>query len=164
MAPLDDKSLYIETNTLYRRNQQTVAPFDGRSVRHHALNPLWTELQGLLGMVTQACADASDICSSRILALQMLAMDRMCFIPYWDRDPQCVSNVRTCTYDKSIPFSYNVQPIIGKAKNNSSLKFSLRWFKSILSEISHHRDKYLFNFFAFLVKNGDWNTNRTLLA
>ncbi|MEI4867152.1 hypothetical protein Q8G45_28625, partial [Klebsiella pneumoniae] len=51
-------------------------------------------------MVTQACADASDICSSWIPALQMLAMDRMCFIPYWDKDPQCVSNVRTCTYDK----------------------------------------------------------------
>ncbi|MFS7961142.1 hypothetical protein Hanom_Chr08g00711341 [Helianthus anomalus] len=25
-------------------------------------------------------------------------MDRMCFMPYCDRDPQCVSNVLTYTY------------------------------------------------------------------
>lgn len=56
-------------------NGHQVGPF-------YAVNPLLTELHGLLGKVTQACADASDIWSSLIPALQILAMERMCFIPY----------------------------------------------------------------------------------
>ncbi|KAK1582716.1 hypothetical protein Q3G72_017613 [Acer saccharum] len=53
------------------------------------------ELQGPNGTLTQACADASAIISSWIPTLQMLAIERICFIPYWDRDPQCISKVLT---------------------------------------------------------------------
>ena len=64
-------------------------------VSYQALNPLWSELHGLEGKLGQACSEASTIWSIVILALQMFAMERICFIPYWDRDPQCFSNVLT---------------------------------------------------------------------
>lgn len=60
-----------------------------------ALNPLWIELQGLLGMLTQAWAATLVIVFLLMPALQIFARERMCFIPYWDSDPQCVSKVRT---------------------------------------------------------------------
>ena len=62
---------------------------------NHALNPLCSELHGPEGMLTHAWADTSAIWSFLIPALQMFAKERMCFIPYWDMDPHCVSNVLT---------------------------------------------------------------------
>lgn len=62
----------------------------------YALNPLCRELQGVAGTLVHACAEASAICSFCIPALQMFAKDLMCFIPYWDRDPQYFSKVLTC--------------------------------------------------------------------
>ena len=64
----------------------------------HALNPFSRELQGPEGTVTQTWADASSIWSFLTPALQMFAKEPMCFIPYWDRDPQCVSKVLTYTW------------------------------------------------------------------
>ncbi|GER32114.1 cysteine--tRNA ligase [Striga asiatica] len=60
--------------------------------KHQALKPLWRELQEKDGKLVHACADTSAICSSLTPALQIFAIERMCFMPYWDRDPQCVSN------------------------------------------------------------------------
>lgn len=74
--------------------------------RHYALKPLCRELQGLAGILAQACAEASAICSVCIPALQMFAKDLICFIPYWDRDPQCVSKVFTWTKKKQIKVSF----------------------------------------------------------
>lgn len=65
-------------------------------IRCHALKPRWIELQGLSRKAMQAWAATSVIVSVLMPALQMFAKARMCFIPYWDSDPQCVSKVRTC--------------------------------------------------------------------
>lgn len=62
------------------------------------MKPLVSELQGFEGKVVHACDDAAAIWSVVTPELQKLAIDRICFIPYCDKDPQCVSNVLTCTY------------------------------------------------------------------
>jgi hypothetical protein len=62
---------------------------------HQALKPLWMELQGLEGMVLQACAATFENASRQTPALQMFTKDRMCFIPYCANDPHCDSKART---------------------------------------------------------------------
>lgn len=68
------------------------------SCANQALNPLRRLLQGLDGTFAQACFAASFICSILIPALHILAKERMCFIPYCEIEPQCVSNVLTCIF------------------------------------------------------------------
>lgn len=72
-----------------------IIPREIRICVSYALNPSSSELQELEGILTQACADALAICSIVIQELHMLATARICFIPYWDNDPQRVSNVLT---------------------------------------------------------------------
>lgn len=76
--------------------QRLYLVFNGADCRNYALKPRCRELQGVAGILTHACAEASAICSFWIPALQKFAKDLICFIPYWDRDPQCVSKVLTC--------------------------------------------------------------------
>lgn len=59
------------------------------------LKPLWREDQLFEGNLRQARAETLAMVSSLMPALQMFARDLMCFIPYWDKDPQYVSNART---------------------------------------------------------------------
>lgn len=80
-------------------------------LHRQAVKPLCRELHGPDGTLTQACADASAICSVLIPALQRFAKDLMCFMPYWERDPQCVSKVLTCM----------VHHIISELQNRRSL-------------------------------------------
>ena len=54
----------------------------GAHSRNYALKPLCRELQGLAGILTHACAEASATCSLLMPALQKFAKDLMCFIPY----------------------------------------------------------------------------------
>lgn len=61
-----------------------------------AMKPLGRRLQLLEGMLGQASAATLVMASTLTPALQMLASDRRCFIPYLDRDPQYVSKARTC--------------------------------------------------------------------
>ena len=79
------------------------------------LKPLWREDQLFEGNLRQAWAETSAMVSSLMPALQMFARDLMCFIPYWDKDPQYVSKART----------YNNKKATTALKSNDKLWSSL---------------------------------------
>lgn len=90
------KTLQLPTQTTEIRN--TGNKHQMHSCANQALNPLRRLLQGLDGTFAQACFAASSICSILTPALHILAKERMCFIPYCEIEPQCVSNVLTCIF------------------------------------------------------------------
>ena len=74
-------------------------------------------------MLTQACADASTICSVRIPALQTFAREHV-FHPILASDPQCVSKVLTCVEQNIFVSSKTKQYNEREAENQEYLPFS----------------------------------------
>lgn len=76
---------YVYTSTIIQHNVTIIILWSllvHITGSYYALKPLCRELQGLEGIETQACAEASAICSFFIPTLQMFAKDLICFMPY----------------------------------------------------------------------------------